>query len=94
VAAYHIAREALTNAARHARARSCRVRLTLEGAPGRPELVLEITDDGVGLSKHHTAGVGLSSMRERAEELGGRCTIDSLPEGGTRVLAHLSVRQK
>ena len=91
VAAYHIAREALTNAARHARARSCQVRLTLEGAPGRPELVLEITDDGVGLSKHHTAGVGLSSMRERAEELGGRCTIESLPEGGTRVLAHLSV---
>jgi signal transduction histidine kinase len=94
IAAYHIAREALTNAARHARARSCQVRLTLEGAPGRPELVLEITDDGVGLSKHHTAGVGLSSMRERAEELGGRCTIESLPEGGTRVLAHLSVGKK
>jgi signal transduction histidine kinase len=94
VAAYHIAREALTNAARHARARSCQVRLALEGAPGRPELVLEITDDGVGLSKHHTAGVGLSSMRERAEELGGRCTIESLPEGGTRVVARLSVGKK
>jgi signal transduction histidine kinase len=91
VAAYHIAREALTNAARHARARSCQVRLALEGAPGRPELVLEITDDGVGLPTERHPGVGLSSMRERAEELGGRCTIESPPEGGTRVLARLSV---
>jgi signal transduction histidine kinase len=94
VAAYHIAREALTNAARHGRARSCQVRLTLEGAPGRPELVLEITDDGVGLPTERHLGVGLSSMRERAEELGGRCAIESLPEGGTRVLARLSVGKK
>jgi two-component system, NarL family, sensor kinase len=35
------------------------------------------------------AGVGLSSMRERAEELGGRCDVESDPEGGTRVLARL-----
>src|SRR5215211_6860525 len=91
VAAYHIAREALTNAARHARAHSCQVHLALEGAPGRPALVLEITDDGVGLPAEHHPGVGLSSMRERAEELGGRCTIESPPEGGTRVLARLSV---
>jgi len=94
VAAYHIAREAITNAARHARARSCRVRLALEDAPERPELRLEISDDGVGLPKKRTAGVGLSSMRERAEELGGTCTVESPPGEGTRVLARLPVEKE
>jgi two-component system, NarL family, sensor kinase len=91
VAAYHIAREAMTNAARHARARSCQVRLALARALGRPELELKITDDGAGLSKDHVAGVGLTSMRERAEELGGTCAVESTPGGGTRVLARLPV---
>ena len=94
VAAYHIAREAITNVARHARARSCRVRLALEGAPERPELQLKITDDGVGLPAERHAGVGLSSMRERAEELGGTCAVESPPGGGTRVLARLPVRKE
>lgn len=95
VAAYHIAREALTNAARHAGAGSCRVHLALEGAPGRPQLVLEVTDDGVGLPEDHTSGVGLASMRERAEELGGECMIGSPPQGGgTRVLARLPVGEE
>ncbi len=91
VAAYHITREAMTNAARHARARSCRVYLALVDAPQQPQLRLEIADDGVGLPAVHSAGVGLSSMRERAEELGGRCTVESLPGDGTRVLACLPV---
>lgn len=94
VAAYHIAREAITNAARHAQAHSCQVRLTLEEASGRPELLLEITDDGVGLSGEHRVGVGLSSMRERAEELGGKCAVGSSPEGGARVLVRLPVGKK
>lgn len=38
-----------------------------------------------------TEGVGLSSMRERAEELGGRCTVRPLPGGGTVVEATLPV---
>ncbi|MDP9380295.1 MAG: GAF domain-containing sensor histidine kinase [Chloroflexota bacterium] len=87
VAAYRIAEEALTNVARHARARSCTVRLTI--AEG--ELRLEITDDGVGLPANRRAGVGLLSMRERAEELGGSCDIEMMREGGTRVLARLPV---
>jgi signal transduction histidine kinase len=91
VAAYNIAREAVTNAARHARARSCRVRLKLEDAPERSELCLEISDDGVGLPAERPAGVGLSSMRERAEELGGKFSVESPPGGGTRVLACLPV---
>ena len=91
VAAYNIAREAVANAVRHAQARSCRVRLALEGAPQRSDLVLEISDDGVGLSAERRPGVGLHSMRERAEELGGTCAVRRSPEGGTRVLARLPV---
>lgn len=85
VAAYRIVQEALTNASRHARASECRIRFSIGD-----ELELEITDDGVGLPEERRAGVGLSSMRERAAELGGPCTVEPLgPAGGTRVLARL-----
>jgi signal transduction histidine kinase len=87
VAAYRIAQEALTNVARHAQARRCRVRLSIDGAGG--VLELEVRDDGVGMQESRRAGVGLSSMRERAEELGGRCEVEPDSEGGTRVLARL-----
>jgi len=87
VACYRIAQEAITNVSRHAKARTCRVRLSLEEAEN--ELELEITDDGVGLSAERHAGVGTSSMGERAQELGGSCAIEPGPMGGTRVLARL-----
>jgi signal transduction histidine kinase len=84
VAAYYISLEALTNVARHAQAQSCHIRLWL--ADG---LRLEITDDGGGLPKDYHAGVGVTAMRERAMELGGECTIESGPAGGTQVSAWL-----
>jgi len=108
VAAYRIAQEALANAARHGRARTCIVRLALHGptrpvasgnghqtsrvfpaGPESPVLCLEIVDDGIGLPKVPRAGVGLTSMRERAAELGGTCTAERGPNGGTRVEARL-----
>jgi signal transduction histidine kinase len=84
VAIYRIVQEALTNVARHARARSCTVRLALEPAA----LLLEVTDDGRGFS-HRGTGVGLSAMRERAAELGGTCEITSAEGSGTTVSARL-----
>jgi two-component system NarL family sensor kinase len=87
VACYRIIQEALTNVARHARARTCRVRLSVDGATDA--LQLEVTDDGVGVPEGRRAGVGLSSMRERAVELGGICEIETNPTGGTRMLARL-----
>jgi signal transduction histidine kinase len=87
VACYRIAQEALTNVARHARAKSCRVRISVNRGAGM--LDVEITDDGVGISEDRVAGVGLSSMRERAEELDGTLVVKPGPEGGTRVLARL-----
>lgn len=87
MAAYRIAQEALTNAARHAGARSCIVGLALDDH-GRT-LALEIADDGRGLGTEHRAGVGTASMRERAEELGGLCVVEGRPGGGTLVRARL-----
>jgi signal transduction histidine kinase len=54
-------------------------------------LLLEILDDGVGITKagHRDGGLGLLSMRERAQELGGACRIEPAPGGGTRVVASL-----
>ena len=86
VAAYRIVLEALTNVARHAHAQTCRIRLDLTEAPA---LCLEITDDGGGLPPDYHAGVGLTSMRERAAELGGECRIEPGPTQGTQVWARL-----
>ncbi len=84
VAAYRIVLEAITNVRRHANARFCSVKLSL-----CERLCLEIRDDGRGMSAHVRAGVGLGSMRERAEELGGTCVVESRVGQGTRVLVEL-----
>jgi signal transduction histidine kinase len=88
VAAYRIVQEALMNVSRHARARICSIRL---GCPDGRSLEIEVTDDGVGLPASPEGGVGLSSMRERAAELGGECEIghSRRATGGTRVFARL-----
>lgn len=85
VAAYRIIQEALTNVARHAQAQTCAVSIELK----KGALSLQISDDGIGLSRDHHRGVGLNSMRERAEELGGQWVIEPAPNGGTRVKAEL-----
>ena len=91
VAAYRITQEALTNVARHAGAKTCTVRFEIEEAG---VLRIEVRDDGRGIPAPQArsavrAGVGLTSMRERASELGGSLIVEPLPEGGTRVRARL-----
>lgn len=83
VAAYRIITEAVTNVLRHAGAEHCQVRVTVNG-----HLTLTIQDDGRGLPGDYRQGVGLTSMRERAEELGGSFAIESM-EKGTLVTAVL-----
>ena len=87
VAAYRIVQEALANARRHAGATA--VRLSLERGEG--SLSIRVHDDGVGVPAERRSGVGLTSMRERAAELGGTCMITMPPEGGTMVEAVLPV---
>jgi signal transduction histidine kinase len=84
VACFRIVQEALTNVVRHAQARTCVVTLVLEDT-----LQLAVIDDGCGMPEEHRAGVGLTSMRERAAELGGTCVIEPAPGGGTRVYTQL-----
>ncbi len=87
VAAYRIAQEAITNVVRHAGARHCLLWLRFDEAGGM--LCVEVCDDGRGLDADAHPGVGLSSMRERAEELGGTLTVEAAPSGGTCVRAQL-----
>jgi two-component system NarL family sensor kinase len=80
VAAFRIAQEALTNVSRHAGARHARVSVSVGS-----EIEIEIEDDGRGLPHELLAGVGLTSMRERATELGGRVELSAPSAGGTLV---------
>lgn len=86
-AGYRIVMEAVTNVVRHAHARHCHIVLHLLESPSR--LQISIEDDGVGLSEKARANVGLRSMRERAEELGGSFEIQSRTTGGTCVIVSL-----
>lgn len=81
VATYRIVREAITNVLRHAEAGRCIARLEVTEA----ELSIAVTDDGLGIGSGSTRGVGLASMRERAEELGGTFEIATAPAGGTGI---------
>jgi two-component system NarL family sensor kinase len=89
--AYHIVREALTNAARHAGATAVEVRV--EERDGR--LQLEVSDDGGGfdLARVPADRFGLLGMRERAHLLGGELRIDSAPGRGTTLVADLPIER-
>ncbi len=73
----------MTNAVRHARASRCEVRLSAENG-----LTVEVVDDGHGIGEP-APGIGLSSMRARALEVGGQIAVETRAEGGTRVVARL-----
>jgi len=81
LALMRIVDEALHNALRHARAQHIRVRLTDDG--------IEVSDDGVGFEPEkpelRSRHLGLTSMEERARELGGTIEIRSAPGAGTTV---------
>jgi signal transduction histidine kinase len=87
LAALRIVQEAVTNARRHASASVCSVRVDREGAVLR----VEVADNGVGLPRTVTLGLGLRSIRERAAELGGRAHVSQPAGGGTLVSAWLPI---
>jgi signal transduction histidine kinase len=101
VAAYRIVQEAVTNVVKHAQANACAIRLNVFGADGgvaaaneaaqAASLILEVIDNGVSIPADRLSGVGLQSMRERAEELGGQLEIAAAEGGGTRVRAALPI---
>lgn len=85
VAAYRIASEALANVRRHASASFASVRLEHDARMLR----LEVRDDGTGIPADAVGGVGLRSLRERAQELGGTLEIGDADGGGTVIRAGL-----
>ncbi len=96
LALYRVAQEALSNVAKHARATRVRVSLQVDEVAAR----LVVADDGVGFDPafalnpglaDRQAHLGLTSMRERAELVGGRLQLDSGPGRGTRVVVTVPV---
>ena len=89
-ATFYVAADALTNVARHARARSATIRLSRTNGGA----VLEVQDDGVGFdSATRGPGLGLRNMRERAFVAGGRLHLASTPGKGTNVRLELPVER-
>ncbi|HEV8717834.1 MAG TPA: ATP-binding protein [Candidatus Binatia bacterium] len=80
-----ITQEALTNACNHAQAQNIKIALSF----ALHQVELFVQDDGRGFDIHRVAsgsGFGLTSMRERAEQIGGRLTVTSRPGEGTKVV--------
>jgi two-component system NarL family sensor kinase len=84
VAAYRIVMEAMTNSLRHAQANQGAVEMQYDGG-----LHILVEDDGTGLADGYRAGVGITSMRERAAALGGTVVVEAGHRGGTVVRAWL-----
>jgi len=87
---FRIATEALNNALKHASPTTVSVALRLDERNQIPCIEISITDDGIGFdpySKDDRGGLGLISMQERIEKLGGNLTIHSEPGEGTQVKA-------
>ena len=86
-ALYRVAQEAVGNALRHARSTTIAIRLGVEDGTAS----LAVQDDGVGFdvagAEERRPGMGLFTMRERAELVGGTLRIDSVKGQGTRVVA-------
>jgi signal transduction histidine kinase len=88
-----ISQEAVSNAVRHGRPH--KVAITMTDGPDDWELA--VADDGVGMEQHPelyaSEGFGLSSMRQRANAIGGEWHIDSRPGAGTRVSVRMTKRR-
>jgi hypothetical protein len=84
VSAYYVITEALTNAAKHARASTVRVQIEVAG----DVLLLTVRDDGDG-GAGFTRGTGLAGLKDRVEALGGRIFLDSPRGAGTSLRVEL-----
>ncbi|MEU3454254.1 sensor histidine kinase [Micromonospora sp. NPDC006766] len=88
-AIYGIVSEAVRNVHRHAGAASCRVRVDRDDSG----LTVRIEDDGRGVPPGTPAGIGMRSMRERAEGIGGACIVAPGEGGGTVVTVRLPLER-
>jgi signal transduction histidine kinase len=85
---FHISQEALNNAVRHAEASNIRIRIEVENGSAR----MTIEDDGRGFDPTRSnGGLGLITMRERAESLGGEFTLATASDKGTMVEVRITL---
>lgn len=95
LALFRILQEAMTNCAKHARAKAVVVKLQFADDP----MQVSVTDDGVGFDADSVlqgatrVGLGLLNMRETAEFVGGRLRIQSVPGAGTQVSVQIDAQQ-
>jgi signal transduction histidine kinase len=82
---YRVVQEALHNCARHAQARTVRIRVRQQ--PGH--IVLSVQDDGTGFDARRVRGLGLVGMEERVHHLGGTFQVKSEPGRGTMLVMDL-----
>ncbi|OHC63890.1 MAG: hypothetical protein A3H93_08180 [Rhodocyclales bacterium RIFCSPLOWO2_02_FULL_63_24] len=93
---FRIVQEALTNCAKHSRARSILVLLKLDSQP----VVLSVSDDGIGFDPDllgkttHTGGLGILTMREMTEFSGGRFTLASTPGAGSCIEVQIDTQEE
>ncbi|HWO66189.1 MAG TPA: ATP-binding protein, partial [Umezawaea sp.] len=87
-AAYLVISEALANVVHHAEASECRIEVVRAGTA----LELAVTDDGRGVSENPVPGIGLESMKERCQDLGGDFAVVRCAPG-TRVTARIPFRR-
>ena len=92
---YRLAQEALSNVVKHSGASSVQIRLDLSGGSVQ-DIQLEIVDDGIGFDTgaSHPGHLGLKTMSERAQGLGGTLDVRSAPGHGTTVRAFLPGRNR
>ena len=89
---YRIAIEALNNSLKYAQATKISVEMKLDNR----DVLFTIQDNGIGFSVEeglHNGGVGLATMRERAERINGTCQIISSKEAGTKIAIKFSLNQ-
>lgn len=88
LALFRVFQEALTNCAKHAKATAVDVQVQLDGHP----IFLSIADNGQGFDAHNAntqSGLGLISMRETVEFIGGQLRVESTPGHGTQVYVEI-----
>ena len=95
VASYRIIQECLTNISRHAKAKNVEINIgSFKKNMSINTIKIEVIDDGIGFSKSHRDGFGLTGMRERINEINGKINILSKFNQGVKINIQLPIKQK